>query len=480
MSLFSETLSKYIDRSGVTLKLLAQTSGYDPTLLTKIRKGDRPARIKVKLDRLISALSLTPSEEAQLVKLWTIDQIGMDTYNSHIAVKELIESFNRHIEITPPSAVSAAPEKSTYKGKENVRYMLHRMLGGGIEDSGERIYIMAQPDDSMFSELLLAVCSAAVPITHIISMFPGSAGKQHQIENLAYIRNLMPCIMSNPDYEINYYYDSLDISENHYLLMPNLFITGDSAVLVSKNWDNAVISREPEIVSFYRSRFDRQLRVTQPFNQPIPTLFHEVQHLVPMADAGIQKNPDECFYAIARQPCITPYFEPEDAEYVSDEYENKQALIDMFLNQYQPFLKKSNLVQFFCLSGVYDFLRDGVIWELGDCIIPLPIQLRIKLLKGLCEAETAGKHRFCLIREDELKLMPDAAMALYQSNYFTVHIRNEEDHICSVNEGETASDLRSFFNYLPDSGLVYSEEESLRMLLEVLDEAAEGQSKVES
>ena len=473
MSLFSEILSEYMDRSGYTVKALAETAGYNSTHLIKIKKGDRPAKERDKLNRLIAAMRLTPLEEERLLELWKMEQVGKDNYHRHMAVKALIESLNRHIDVTPPVTDARSPEGLLYSGKENVRYMLHRILGSGTAEGGDRICIMAQPEESMFSELLLALCSMEKPvsISHIISLFPGSAEKRHQIENLAYIQNLLPCIMSNPDYEINYYYDDISSMDNHYLVMPNVFLTSDSAVLVSKQWDNAVISRETEVISFYRSMFEKQLRVTRPFKNLIPSLFHEVEYLVPLANAGICENPDEFFYAVAQQPCITPYFTIDEAEYVSDEYENKQALLEIFLNQYQPYLKQSKLVQFFCISGIRSFLKDGVVWELGKSIDPLPIHTRIKLLKAMCESAMAGDHRFCLIREEELRLMPNAAMALYQSNYFTIHTRSEEDHICSVNEGEIANALREFFKYLPGSELVYSEKESLSMVLEAIKAA---------
>ena len=477
MSLFSEALSGYMTRSGDTVAALAESAGYTHSHLFRIRQGERPAREREKLERLIDALRLSPSERIQLIELWTADRIGEDAYNRHMAVKAMIESLNRHIDIMPPVPVSAAPVKGVYSGKENVRYMLHWILGSSCTVGRREICIMAQPDDPMFSELLLAVCSTvpSVPVTHIISLYPSGAEKRHQTDNLGCIQNLLPCLLSNGEYRINYHYNDIDALENHYLIMPNVFLMEDGVVLVSKNWDNAQISRETEVISLYRRMFKEQLRVTQPFNQPIPTLFHEVQYLMPMADAGIRRNPEECFYAIAQQPCITPYFKPDVAAYISDMYGNKEALIDLFLNQYQPFLLKSKLVQFFCLSGVYDFLRVGVIWEMGDkSMSPLPKAHRIKMLKGLHEAGIAGKHRFYLIREDAFRLMPDAAMAIYQSGDFTVHIRNEEDHICSVDESGIANALRDFFEYLPDSRLVYSREESLRMLMKVIQAAEEG------
>lgn len=470
MSKFSVKLSEYIERSDTTIISLSQQSGFEATHITRFKKGNRKPLNQTKLEKLFTALQLSPSEYKELYELWQIEQIGEDVYQQHMAVKELILSLNQRTEIKQEMSENIKDDQElccVYSGKQNVLFALKQTLEITSRCPENHIRMVCQPDEDMFTELIFLICNMKEPVSirHIISMYGSDAAKNRQLKNLTYLKNLLPCALSNPLYEVWFYYDRSVLSDNHYLLMPNVFITAEAVMLISSDWNNCIIHKDEKVLHYYKMLFDRQYKVSRSLGYSVPSLFDELQFLIKnLVDEKVDTT--NTFFSIDYQPCLLPYIEPADCKYLFPGYENMDMLINMFFTQYQPiFIKNVNAVHFFRLDGLKSFLRTGQIWEVGkDNMNPFTPEDRIKLIHRMCKNVRQGHSSLYILKEDELPMPKDAVLSLYQNNFLAIHTRTSQDHIYGMNESGVTKTIREFFLYLRQSDMVYTVKESLQMV----------------
>ena len=101
MSSFSSMLSAYIEESGMTIKYIAEKSGLDATLVTKLKNGSRRPANRDKMHQLFLVLGLSPADYTQLSNLCEIELMGKETYDKYKAVVGLIESTELNITLSP-------------------------------------------------------------------------------------------------------------------------------------------------------------------------------------------------------------------------------------------------------------------------------------------------------------------------------------------------------------------------------------------
>lgn len=86
MSQFSKQLEAYIMQRGVNYVQLARRTGIDRTLLHHLVRGDRRPSGPEQVERLADALSLSPAERKEFVRLGRIARIGEEVYGRRLAV----------------------------------------------------------------------------------------------------------------------------------------------------------------------------------------------------------------------------------------------------------------------------------------------------------------------------------------------------------------------------------------------------------
>lgn len=474
MSQFSALLSTYIERSGMTIVSLSKQSGFEATHITKFKNGSRRPVNQEKLERLIGALRLAPADQKQLYTLWQIEQMGEGVYRRHMAVRELLNSFHRRVEVKQDVMMwhnGTMEVPRAYTGRQNVEYVLRQVLTDAAENQKEPLRLIAQPGEPL-DELLFLLCNRTkpVPIVHILSLFGSAVDDDQQIQNLLYLKSLLPCAIANAQYQMLFYYDQTLCSENHYALTPNLFLTQKEVVLVTRDWRHCVVHTDAESLKFYGARFEQQLRVSRQMGESMGSLQEELMYLLKNVQQVQNDAAALTTYNLADQPCLMPFVDERDAQYLKSA-SGGSDLASAFFQHYQPLLRRERPVQFFQLSGLADFLTCGIIWEVGENNIrAMPPAARLRIAKNLLTRTQSGEYQFYLIREEEMPIPKDTVVTMYPNDFLTLHTRNDKDRIYALSENGVTKVIRDFFEFLPQSWFVFSREESLQQVKRLLAE----------
>lgn len=473
MSRFSEKLSQYIEKSGITIVNLSLQSGFEATHITKFKNGTRKPVNQDKFKKMLDALRLSPSESKELYELWRIEQIGEGQYKRHMAVKNLLLSLNQQVDIKQSLAQKDTVYKEQncfYTGKRNVSFAVNRLVVANAKSG--TIKIMAQPDNDTLNELLFLLCNmeTSIPIIHILSMHVNDPNDEGRLQNLAYLQTLLPCLLSNPKYEALYYYDRLVCSDNHYLLTPNVVLTQDTVALISKNWEHCVIHKDPVMYDYYTMLFEKQYKVGRPMGRSMPSLMEELEFLLKNVSTS-QHKIELMNWNLSDQPCLLPFVQPSDKDYIIKDATQFSRIAELFFQSYQPIIRNEQAMQFFQLSGLQEFLDNGIIWELGEGNMnPIPLEARLHIIRSMLSAVRNGKHAFHLIDKDEIAVFRDVVITFYSNDFVVIHIRNDRDHFYALSETGMANEFREFMEYLPQSSMVYSKEKSMELVEKILDE----------
>ena len=93
MTIFADTLRKYLESKNTTIYNIAKTSGVDRTLIQHMKTGKRlPANVSV-IHAIAKALMLNLSETEELIRAYDITHMGEDNYFRREHVSKIISSF---------------------------------------------------------------------------------------------------------------------------------------------------------------------------------------------------------------------------------------------------------------------------------------------------------------------------------------------------------------------------------------------------
>lgn len=142
------------------------------------------------------------------------------------------------------------------------------------------------------------------------------------------------------------------------------------------------------------------------------------------------------------------------------------------LSQYRNFMLKTSI---FTERGLDNFLTTGRIIEIPEIAYnPIPPKYRIKILNELCKSAINLKHSSLhLIREDKLHLPKNLRYCgTGQINDFFLLLSDEKNShsVFKLNECGFAKPFYDFATSLVDSEIVYSNEETIKIIQNKISE----------
>lgn len=179
---------------------------------------------------------------------------------------------------------------------------------------------------------------------------------------------------------------------------------------------------------------------------------------------------------IEYEPCVTPYIGDELIEMcMRKDIPNFPVIFDRAkscLSQYRNFMLKTSI---FTERGLDNFLMTGRITEIPEIAYnPIPPKYRIKILNELCKSAINLKQSSLhLIREDKLHLPKNLRYCgTGQINDFFLLLSDEKNShsVFKLNECGFAKPFYDFATSLVDSEIVYSNEETIKIIQNKISE----------
>jgi hypothetical protein len=281
MSLFSEQLKHLVEVNGGNIYRLAKSAQIERTTIHKAMSGERLPNEKF-MEKLCSALQLTPSEKNLLFDYYSMAKYGKSRYKLRNRVKNSVELLGT-IPIAPAAFETAVPIKNceniSYPDVQPVQgaYAVGNIIKEIIErevccsDHPEiRIYIPVT-GTYIFGLLynLFQQYKGKIRIRHIIKLRKLTEDMSGCSHNLDFLSVVAPFALSEGDgYKPSYYYGD-DMDTDIAVDAPYRVISSSRAVTFSSDQKSAVVYGTVEMAEYFKDHFDKTESAATPFFLPL-------------------------------------------------------------------------------------------------------------------------------------------------------------------------------------------------------------------
>ena len=153
MTLFADTLKKYLETKNTTIYTISKISGVNRTMIQHMKVGKRmPANI-ADVTAIAKAMMLNPSETAELLRAYHISHMGEENFFRREHVSKIISGFydmNSADELVIPTGVQDMLEMNEalkiINGQGNINRILKAVLEIEANKKSGHIKLMVQPE----------------------------------------------------------------------------------------------------------------------------------------------------------------------------------------------------------------------------------------------------------------------------------------------------------------------------------------------
>ncbi|MCD7820433.1 MAG: hypothetical protein LUH07_15510 [Lachnospiraceae bacterium] len=471
MSKFSDYLKELIEKRNETIASIARGSGTERTSIHKALNNGRILPYKV-VQNLASYLQLSLDERREFFRLYDMLVQGEDVWYNRAAVCELLNQLSaiqfpsdgKAGQDAALSSVSIDIKDGLIEGEYSVQNMLYALLSKEAGLDTDACFQLFLPSGTDLSRTLMQLWHNGLRFNaDQIFCFP-SAVNTDSPHSVKILQKIIPMsLIARDSYHPYYFYEHSSFLTtsplSYYIITPHYL------VLLSEDHSKAFIQTSERLIKVFSDHF----RGLMEYCEPLVSYSTTLQEIMESCSAII--NPRGSLYLMP-QPCFGHYYTPEMiAKYLRPDNGFTEDMYNAVL-QYFSMIQtvKNNFHTIFSEKGLQYFVETGIITELPqDFVLPVDRQDRIRLLSRLRDDITFGRitgriaHPSSMHIPDYLTLVIDmngnawfdtTADFIHGAYYCDIHL--SEKSACTA--------FQDFFQSLPGSQLVYSQEETLQIL----------------
>ena len=315
MTLFADTLKKYLETKNTTIYTISKISGVDRTMIQHMKVGKRMPANVADVTAIAKAMMLNPSETAELLRAYHISHMGEENYFRREHVSKIISSFydmNSADELVIPTGVQDMLEMNEalkiINGQGNINRILKAVLEIEANKKSGHIKLMVQPEYQYIFDCLTSIdFNRNNTLVEAIIVFDKNEGHKGTTYNLNILQKLVPILFQCEVFHPYYVYDNVDTLFNNTSMLPFKIITSDFVLAVSYEQDKAVLCNLQDMVALTGDTFQKSLSVANPICHTFHPTPEEYLQSTFLSDEEINaEEVHELFY----QPCF-PSFCPE-------------------------------------------------------------------------------------------------------------------------------------------------------------------------
>ena len=268
---FANVLKEHITESKLSIASLSRLSDVNRTMIQKYISGTQlPANHEI-LNKILNHLALTQSQKEELLQLYKIEKIGLDTYKQLLNLDSFINQLSIHNQSQSKCHIQVHFNQPMTQAtnKEELKMLLFSFLSSL---DNETIDIILNVDDALYSIILQFVEEKSLK-AHIILCL--SSQFHNYSMNLLQLEKLLPLLESN---HVSVHYTYMD-HPTRYSLYPFSINSIDKLLLINndtsqgllinqsnskKEFDYHFMNTSLFIESYYDdiSRFNNLLKLT--------------------------------------------------------------------------------------------------------------------------------------------------------------------------------------------------------------------------
>ena len=464
MSKFSNYLKKLINDSGESISSLARNIGAERTSIHKALSDERILSYKT-IQALARHFNLSVDARKEFFQLYDILLQGEETYNNRQAVCRLLNDLaSVDFSMAPPPEVpSLNVSGRLIKGEFAVRSAIRSVLIYEISHTENAEFYLYLPRKlNLTIDFMESWLDNRIFEVHELLCF--ESGSYSAAQNLELLHSVIPlCLASRGQYKPYYFHETpkaVSLSPmGYYIISPHYLI------LFSEDLSTAQIHKEEDLLQYYRIFFKNLLLQCEPLTQCNSDMAGVLNEYITTA------IPDSVHITMP-QPCIGRYITQEMVEKYMNRYQVSLEEFLPLINQHFSLLRQveSNYYTLFTEEGLQDLIDNRICDDLPQQFVPFLDQEDIyAFIKQLYHEIENGTVIGLIARPTQLHLPnylsiyinPQTGLHIYTTLKFVFG-----SYCCNIHitEESIRSLFLDFFHSLPESGLVYSKEDTLYLL----------------
>ena len=375
MTSFSALLSSFVEQKHIQIHPLTLYCNVDRSTMYKYINGKRLPPRQELVERIADYMRLSPSEHEELMTAWMIAQVGEEAYYNRKNVENFILHFPdvSKIDPVPISASAGTPDRGipadcqALASQTAVNSAGSRMILSEARKEDGRLALLLQPDNEYLFHFLtsLGESECSLSIEQILCLNnSGHLNKSNQSLNLLYLQAVLPLYIRTLNYNVYYYYDSVESHFSSFNGLPCLILTSEAAVACTSDYRTGIFYSQSETVQLLWELF-------RGYKEKCSLLFHPVSSIVDELNMlrALGKS-SEINYAIQPEPCLVPFLTPDLVKkYVRQDLPDHDELVSLLID-FLAYQKQGILSQRFhvyhTLEGIRSFLDTGKLYEIPE------------------------------------------------------------------------------------------------------------------
>lgn len=482
MSLFSEALKEFVEKSHISVRKLSLELNMDRTLFHKYLSGIRIPKSFKEVQNISHAMMLLPAQQKILSEAYAKSIYGEKSYQSFEKIRQILEGMY-DLRIRNPIGKMEVSEElfpfkedgSSFYGRLQVEDALIRLFYRAVsENDGACVMVrmMVQPDlEPIIRTILRLSCRFHLEFEHIICL----DCRRSDNDNIGLLLPVLAFEFGEASYQSYFYYDNMDHRLNSIHLLPNMILIGNYVFLCSKDADEALIIRQNAEVEFFRRTYEQVRRNTEKLgiaNHNAVTLEETLK---------LCSEEEKIDLRIGYFPCLTAAItEMMFRQHLKLDEDSKEKVL-FFIRQNQAYLtgaqpfQKHPFQNFVSERGLRRFLEEGILPEYPvDILEPFSIKERISIVNRLVQLLKTGAFSFYLADEEQFHM--EDAVTVYVGVQGNVHFwlnHGAYGQTVTVKESGIGETIHSFVDFAIKTGLFYDSSQTVerieRLVLEYSD-----------
>lgn len=479
MSQFSERLKFLIDDCGIPIYQLAKNADLDRTTIQRSITGERLPKLSF-VEKLCDYLRITTKERKHLLELYSISKIGEKRYQSRNYIKKIIEQIaDLHIHENTETYVhryihekeDSPQDLKILNGQLNVNKAISDIIDMEIAGSEATRICLTIPFDYTYlfdyMKQRYWESNGSLYIEHIVRIYKNPQNLNNSNINLEILSHILPfAFCTGKGYGAYYFYTNDDIASELALTMPYYLLTSNRLITISTDFKSAVLYKNEEMIRFYHEEFDKALAQTAP-------LVSQIQECTDMISTylSVFEIAGQPLHVMEPQPCLGKYYTHKHVEdHLRKEVPNREQAkksINQFYDNYKAYTLPS---YYFTLEGLQYMVNTGIIAGLPTHFATPFSSKETKVLLSSLRKEIAEDIVVSrIINPGKLRISPITSLQIFEKDGLLLVTANDKNIIsCFIKEQSINEAFLDFFESLSTSDLLYSKEETLDVLDEMI------------
>jgi len=365
---------------------------------------------------------------------------------------------------------------TTAVGNFAVNSLIKSVIAAEAGSGGKQGFDFVIPESYQYfyNELLtFYLTHPHIRIRHIMAFSKKTDFLNNLNRNLDLLSHVLPFAFAPATGYFPYYYYSNSLGVELTQAMPYFILTSSNTlVLINKEFSKAALICDESIVDLYKESFSMMLEHAKPL---INYFANANELLVHLLDTDL-KDTGEPYHWIEPEPCIGPMIPQEMIEnHVSHDLPDRDSIVRM-INAHCQFLRHNQLrnVNICTTDGLYHLINSGYIYQASkELMTPLGRDEIKGLLCILCNRISEKKVKILFTNPSKITVPGKTLLSINRKTGLNFMLHNSDIFdfraIC-LSEDTINEAFTDFIESIEESGLVYSENDSVETLSRIISE----------